>query len=284
MIKGKTNDLEHMDAKFFKKLGRRISSLGMGTWGIGGGFWHADDSGDEESIRAMRRGIELGINVIDTAEMYGAGHAEELVKESIAGLEREELFIVTKVWQTHAKYEDVIKSARASARRLGTYIDLYLLHWPSTEVPICETMKAMESIVVDGIARNIGVSNFDLDSLKQARACLSKTDISAVQNKFNLLNREDEKTIIPYAEREGMLYIAYTPIAKGALTDNSFLTSIGAKYGKSAVQIALNWLICINSVIPIPRASKLTHMEENAGAMGWRLRQDDWDAISREFR
>jgi len=272
-----------MDAKFFNKLGRSVSSLGMGTWGIGGGFWHAETSGDEESIRAMKRGIELGINVIDTAEMYGAGHAEELVKEVITGFNREELFIVTKVWQTHAKYEDVIKSAKASARRLGTYIDLYLLHWPSSEIPLCETMKAMEYLVVEGIANNIGVSNFDLGLLKQARACLSKTDISAVQNKFNLLSREDEKNMISYAEREGMMYMAYTPIAKGSLTDNSFLASIGAKYGKSAVQVALNWLICINSVVPIPRASKLTHMEENAGAMGWRLKQEDWDAISKKF-
>jgi diketogulonate reductase-like aldo/keto reductase len=272
-----------MDAKFFKKLERRISSLGMGTWGIGGGFWHAETSGDEEAVRAMRRGIELGINVIDTAEMYGAGHAEELVREAITGFDREELFIVSKVWPTHARYEDVIKSARASAKRLGTHIDLYLLHWPSAEVPLCETMGAMESLVEAGVVRHIGVSNFDLALLKQARACLSKADISAVQNKFNLLSREDERSVIPYAEKEGMVYMAYTPIAKGDLVNNSFLASVGAKYKRSAVQVALNWLICINPVVPVPRASKLPHMEENAGAMGWRLKPEDWEAVSKRF-
>jgi len=272
------------DLKYFKKMDRWLPVLGQGTWGVGGGFWSKDTSMDEEWIAALKRGIELGMTLIDTAEMYGAGHSEEIVGRAISGFERDDLFIVSKVWPTHARYDDVVKAAEASMRRLGTYIDLYLIHWPPTEVPLCETMRGLEAVVSRGYATFIGVSNFGLELIEEARSCLSREDIVAVENKFSLLDRRDEDTVIPYAEKEGMLYLAYTPLEKGQLSKDSFLAEIGKKYGKTATQVALNWLIVINPVVPIPKASSIKHVEENAGAMGWRLSQEDWRLISERFR
>ncbi|MEM1558081.1 MAG: aldo/keto reductase, partial [Thermoproteota archaeon] len=167
-----------MDTKFFKKLGRSVPSLGLGTWRMG-----EDKSMDDMCIAALRRGIELGATMIDTAEIYANGRAEELVGKAIKGFDRDQLFIVSKVWPTHARYEQVLKAAKESSRRLGTYIDLYLLHWPS-DVPICETMRAMEELIKTGLIRHIGLSNFDVKGIEEARACLKNNDIAAVQNRF----------------------------------------------------------------------------------------------------
>jgi diketogulonate reductase-like aldo/keto reductase len=272
------------DRKYFKKIGEWLPVLGQGTWGIGGGFWSADTSMDEEWVAALRRGVELGMTLIDTAEMYGGGHSEELVGRAIRGFGRDELFIVSKVWPSHAGYDDVLRSAEASVRRLGTFMDLYLIHWPPTDVPLCETMRGLEAVVARGYARFIGVSNFGLELVEEARSCLSREDVVAVENKFSLLDRRDEETVIPYAEREGMLYLAYTPLEKGQLSRDSFLAEVGRRYGRTAAQVALNWLVMINPVVPIPKASTIQHVEENAGAMGWRLSEEDWRKISEKFR
>lgn len=262
-----------MDTKFFKKLGRNVPSLGLGTWKMG-----EDRAYDDMSVAALRRGIELGAKLIDTAEIYANGRSEEIVGRAIRGFDRDELFIVTKVWTTHAHYDGVLKAASGSHKRLGTYIDLYLLHWP-TSIPICETMRAMEELVRSGIVRHIGLSNFDVRGIEEARSCLKSTDIAAVQNRFSPTYRKDYSDVIPYAQREGMMYMAYTPIEKGTLARNETLKKIGEKYGKTAIQVALNWLICIEPVVPIPKSSRVEHAEENAGAMGWRLSKDDFTAI-----
>ncbi|MGQ9478988.1 MAG: aldo/keto reductase [Thermoproteota archaeon] len=268
-----------MDTKFFRKLGRSVPSLGLGTWRMG-----EDRSLDEMSISALRRGIELGAKLIDTAEMYADGRSEKLVGRAIKGFERDELFIVTKVWPTHARHDDILKAARNSSKRLDTYIDLYLLHWPATGVPICETMSAMEELVKTGLVRHIGLSNFDIKGIEEARACLKNTDITSIQNRFSVMNRNDYSSVIPYAQKEGMMYMAYTPIEKGALAMNNLLRKIGSKYEKTPIQVALNWLICIEPVVPIPKASRIEHVEENVGAMGWRLSEEDFKEILNAFR
>lgn len=262
-----------MDIKFFKKLGRSVPSLGLGTWKMG-----ETRSLDDVSVAALRRGIELGAKMIDTAEAYANGRSEELVGRAIKDFDRNELFIVTKVWPTHAGYEDVLKAAKASSKRLGTYIDLYLLHWPS-KFPICETMRAMEELVKSGLVRRIGLSNFDVKGIEEARKCLKSTDIAAIQNRFSPVYRKDYHSVIPYAQREGMMYMAYTPIEKGALAKRDLLKNIGLKYGKTPIQVALNWLMCIEPVVPIPKASRMEHVEENVGAMGWRLHEEDFNEI-----
>jgi diketogulonate reductase-like aldo/keto reductase len=268
-----------------KRIGAigELPVLGMGTWRIGGGHFSPDHSNDKEWITAIRRGVELGMALIDTAESYGGGHAEELVGEAIRGFPRDELFIVTKVWPSHSRYDDVLGSARASSRRLGTHIDLYLLHWPSPDTPICETMRAFERLIDDGVVRFIGLSNFDVRGIEEARSCLSKYDIVAVENRYSLLHRLDEDSVIPYAQRNNMLYLAYTPLEHGALARDDFLRSIGEIYGKTPAQVALNWYIMIDNVVPIPKASRIDHVEENAGAMGWRLSREHWEKVSSHF-
>ncbi|MCS7110838.1 MAG: aldo/keto reductase [Ignisphaera sp.] len=270
------------DVKCFKNIGC-VSSIGMGTWGIGGGFWEPDYRFDREWIEVLRRGLELGLNLIDTAEMYGGGHSEEIVGRAVKGFKRDEIVVSTKVWQTNASYESVLKSAKRSMERLGTYIDVYLLHWPTESVPICETVKAFEELVDDGIIRVFGLSNFDVEGIEKARECCRKYDVAVVQNRFSLIHRNDERAVIPYAQREGLMYMAYTPIEKGVLTRDAYLAEVGRRYGKTATQVALNWLISIENVVPIPKTSNPTHLEENFGALGWRLSREDWESISIEF-
>ncbi|MFA4646324.1 aldo/keto reductase [Pyrococcus kukulkanii] len=254
----------------------KVTAIGMGTWGIGGKEI-PDYSHDKEAVEALRFGIELGINLIDTAEFYGAGHSEELVGEAIKPYDRDELFIVSKVWPTHFGYESAKKAARASAKRLGTYIDLYLLHWPGTDWrKIEETLHALEDLVDDGLIRYIGVSNFDLELLKRSQEAMRKYEIVVNQVKYSLMDRTPEETgLLDYMKREKITLMAYTPLEKGILARNQCLAEIGRKYKKTAAQVALNYLIWEENVVAIPKAVKKEHIEENFGAMGWRLSKEE---------
>jgi len=266
----------------FKRVGC-VSAIGLGTWGMGGGFWTADTSRDGEWVEAIRYALEKGIRLVDTAEMYGGGHAEELVGLAVRGFPRDEVFIVTKVWPNHARYDDVLKSAEASARRLGTYIDLYLLHWPSDSVPICETVRAFEALVDKGVIRHFGVSNFSLDQLREAEACAKKYELAAVENHYSLLNRRDEADVLPYALSNGILYLAYTPLEKGALAKSPLLAEVGKRYGATAVQVALAWYIK-RGVVPIPKAEKKSHIDEIVGAFHVKLSDEDFQRIDSAYR
>ena len=266
--------------KVFKHF--KVSDLALGTWMMGGGFWTPNHENDENDIKAIKRAIELGITTIDTAEMYGGGNAEELVGKAIKDFNRDDLFIITKVWPTHARYEDVLKSAKASRSRLGTFIDLYLLHWPSP-TPICETMKAFEELVEEGVVRFIGLSNFKPEGIERANECLKKNEITAVENHYSLLDRSDEDTL-DYARKKGLAYFSYTPLEKGRVAKLKVLEEIGKKYGKTPVQVALNWYISIDVMVPIVKASNLKHLEENAGAMGWKLSKEDFEAIAKSVK
>ena len=260
-----------------KKIGDdTVTSIGMGTWGIGGKE-SPDYSRDEESVEVLRHGLELGINLIDTAEFYGAGHSEELVGKAIKGFEREELFIVSKIWPTHFDYAKAKRAVRASAKRLGTYIDLHLLHWPGTEWGrIEETLHALEELADEGLIRYIGVSNFDLELLRRSQEAMRKYEIVANEVKYSLRDRWPETSgLLDYMKREGITLMAYTPLEKGSLAKNPCLAEIGKPYGKTAAQVALNYLIWEENVIAIPKAGRKEHVAENAGAMGWRLSKED---------
>ncbi|RLI64966.1 MAG: aldo/keto reductase [Candidatus Asgardarchaeum californiense] len=273
-----------IDLKPLGNTQEKIPAIGMGTWRMGGGM-APDYSRDNEEIAALKHGLELGMWLIDTAEIYGGGHAEELVAEAIKGYPRDDVFIVTKVWSTHLHYDDVIKAAKGSLKRLRLkYVDLYLIHWPSHAVPLSETMKAMEKLVEMGLVRYIGVSNFNVSEMEEARNALSKNDIVVNQVKYNLLDRSIERDVLPYCQREKITIMAYTPLAKGELARNPILKEIGKKYGKTAAQVALNWLISKDHVMAIPKASSLNHVEENAGAMGWRLSPDDVKFLNEKFK
>lgn len=263
----------------FKRVGC-VPAIGLGTWGIGGGYWVADSSRDREWVEAIRYAVERGLRLVDTAEMYGGGHAEELVGEAVKGFPREELFIVSKVWPSHARFDDVVKSAEASARRLGTHIDLYLLHWPSDSVPLCDTIRAFEALVDRGVIRHFGVSNFSLAQLKEAEACAKKYEVAAVQNHYSIYNRRDDRDVIPYALSNGIMYMAYTPLEKGSVARDARLANIGRKYGATPVQVALAWYVK-RGVVPIPKAEKKEHIDEIVGAFRVELGEEDFEKIAR---
>jgi len=271
----------------YKELaeGVRIPVIGLGTWGMGGGRT-PDSSNDEEDIAAMRAGIDLGMTHIDTAEMYGSGHAEELVGEAIEPYDRRTLFITTKVWRTHLRYDDLVSSMEASLGRLGVdHVDLYLIHWPNPEVPLRETMRALEHCVDEGYTRFIGVSNFPAPLVGEAQTHLKDHRLVADQVEYNLVEQSPRKELLPHCREHGVTLIAYTPLAKGRLAKpgNTVLDSIAEKHGKTQSQVALNWLISQEKVVAIPKASRIEHLKDNAGSTGWRLIEEDFKRLSEAF-
>lgn len=278
----------------YRELGRtgwKVPALGQGTWGIGG-LYGRDDSKDAESIAALKLGIELGMTLIDTAEAYGAGHSEEIVGRVIADA-KVEVFVATKVSPEHLSYESVIRSAKASLSRLNVKtIDLYQIHWPNPRIPIKETMRAMERLVKDGLVRFIGVSNFSVSEMEEAMSSLAKEEIVSNQVEYSLLERGIEHDLIPFCEREKITVIAYSPLARGKLSEPEIhlgrreanaLRTLADKYGKTPSQIALNWVIRRPSVIAIPKAVRLEHVKENAGSADWSMSLEDYGELSRAF-
>jgi len=270
----------------YKNLGKtneKIPAIGLGTYGIGG-YIHSDYSKDKEAIELIRYAIDIGLTFIDTAEMYGSGHTEEIIGEAIRG-RREKVFIATKVSPSHFSYEEVIKACERSLRRLKTtYIDLYQLHWPNPSIPIKETISAMEYLVDIGKIRYIGISNFSVDEMKEAIEALSKHEIVSNQVEYSILERSIEKDLIPYCEREKITVIAYSPLARGAIFRSDVadvLSRISKKHNSTISQIALAWLIRNPSVVAIPKTSKKERAKEFLGAYEINLDEDDLRLIDK---
>lgn len=260
----------------YKELGRtgvQVPVLGQGTYGSGFSFGGSLSNG----VAALRRGIDLGMTLIDTAESYGAGRSEEIVGEAIKGL-RDRVFLATKVSPENLSYDRVLRSAEKSLQRLGTrYIDLYQIHFPNPWVPIQETMQAMEHLVGEGKIRYVGVSNFSVKETREAQQALSETTLASNQVEYSLLERSIERDLLPYCQQEKITIIAYTPIARGYILQGEIgrrLREIGGRYGKTPMQVALNWLISKEGVIAIPKAARIEHVDENAGAVGWHLTEE----------
>ncbi|MCF6155373.1 MAG: aldo/keto reductase [Candidatus Brocadia sp.] len=277
----------------FKKLTDTITIpvIGLGTWTIGGGDV-ADTMYDSEDISAMKTAIKLGITHIDTAEAYAQGHSEELVGRAISAFDRKNLFITSKVSPDHLSYEDLLASAKGSLQRLNTdYIDLYLIHAPNPDIPIQETMKAMDFLGEQKLVKCIGVSNFTAEQIKEAQKH-TKNKIVANQIEYNLLVRNEgrvtndmESKIIPYCQENNILIIAWRPLAKGELAKPGFkiLDELAKKYNKAQSQIAINWLISKKGIVTITKSTKVEHLKENLGAIGWKLQQEDIDRLNNEF-
>ena len=268
----------------------KMPVIGLGTWGIGGGYWTPDCSRKAEWVALLRRAIEFGYRMFDTAEMYGGGCSEEIVGAAVSssGLPRDEFFIISKVWPNHASYNDVLKSAKNSVSRLGTYIDLYLLHWPSREVPISETIRAFEKLIDDGLIKFMGVSNFDSRLLMEAMGAAKKHEVVADEVKYNLSDRFVERNLMPVAVRENIAIIAYSPLGTGSLLNPSskgfeVLSRVASKYGKTPAQVALNWLIGKPNTVAIPKATSEKHLRENLEALGWRLSQEDVEQLEQAY-
>jgi diketogulonate reductase-like aldo/keto reductase len=271
----------------FKEIisGEKIAVLGLGTWRIGGSQT-ADYSKDKDEISTLQKGIDLGITHLDTAEMYGAGHCEEIVGKAIEPYDRRELFITTKVWHNHLKFDDLIESIKASLNRLNQdYVDLYLIHWPNPNVPLKETMSALEHCAIEGYTRFIGVSNFPVDLFIEAQSYLKEEKLVANQVKYSLVDQDPIKSLVPYCIENDITLIAYTPLSKGNLAKpgNKVLDEMTKKYGKTQAQISLNWLISQEKVITIPKASNIYHLKENLGAIGWNIDEQDISKLAKAF-
>jgi diketogulonate reductase-like aldo/keto reductase len=247
-----------------------------------------DSSQDEAGIRALRLGLDLEMKFIDTAEMYGGGHSEEVVARALEG-RHDPTFVASKVSPRHFAYDDVLAAARRSLKRLGLkQMDLYQLHWPNPRIPISETMKAMERLVGDGLIRYIGVSNFSVEQMKEAQESLSHEKIVSNQVEFSLIDRGVEAGILQYCQKEGLTLIAYSPLGQGKIPrgrGSAFkaLDEIARKLGKSRNQVALNWVLQHDSIVAIPKTADTDHVKENAEVAEWKLPREDYEKLAKAF-
>ena len=260
-----------VDQKFLGKTGVKISEIGLGTWKY------------QSNSEPLRVGISQGATHIDTAEMYGT---EEIVGEAIEGL-RNDVFLATKVSPSHLHYDDVLRAAEGSLKRLGVKtIDLYQIHWPNSRIPIKETMHAMEELVKQDKIRFIGVSNFSVREMKEAQEAMASQEIVSNQVEYNLQNRQIESDLIPYCRSQKITVTAYSPLNRGHMSpgENSILDKIALKYGKTRVQLILNFLTAEENIVAIPKSDNVDHVMENCGASGWRLSAEDRKLIGEYFK
>lgn len=266
------------------KNGFELPVYGLGTWEMGG-RWEADYSDDERCIKAIQNAIEHGVTHIDTAESYGAGHAEELVGEAIKNYDRSKLFIATKVSAQNQRYDDLLRSFENSLKRLNTdYVDLYLLHrYPEPGIDIAGTMRAMDELVAAGKVKNIGVCNMSVNRFREAQKH-TKNPLVCNQVHYSLDTREIvERGVLQYSQDNDVMVVAWGPLSKGALEAAGILHEMAEKYKKTPYQIALNWLIYQQNVVTIPKTTNLEHLEENLGVLGWSLEAEDYRVLTSEF-
>ena len=273
-----------MKLKDFAKTGRKISQIGLGTYydptWIATGFigWRR---GAASKIEAIKVGLDAGATLVDTAEIYGS---EPLVAKALAGRNRDEIFLATKVWPNHLHRDSLLRAFDKSLARLGTtYIDLYQVHWPNPGVPIQETMGAIEKLVEHGKLRYIGVSNFSLEQVKEAQSALRKSELSSVQLNYSLIHRDVEKDILPYCDSQKIALLAYYPLGHGKLPSDARLDHVGPGNGETKAQVALQWLAGKPNVFPIPRASRAEHVRENVGAGDWELTETERVELDSRF-
>jgi diketogulonate reductase-like aldo/keto reductase len=273
-----------MRLKEFAKTGRKVSEIGLGTYydplWIATGFigWRR---GGKAKVQAIKAGLDSGMTLVDTAEIY---QSEHLVAEAIRGRKRDEIFLATKVWSNHLHRDDLVRSFNKSLGRLGlTYADLYQVHFPNPGVPIQETMSAMEELVGEGKLMHVGVSNFNLDQLQEAHSALRRSELSSVQLDYSLIHRNVEQDIFPYCDREKIALLAYYPLGHGKLPSDSRLDGLSAKHGKTRAQVALQWLAGKANVFPIPRASRSDHVTENAGGSDWEITDQERADLDLKF-
>ncbi len=261
----------------FQELGRsgtRVPDVGLGTW-----LYTAGNG-------PLRRGVELGANLIDTAEMYGT---EDAVGNAIEGI-RDEVVVATKISPSHFRRRDVHKACDESLMRLRVdVIDLYQLHWPNPRIPIAETMSAMEELVEEGKIRHVGVSNFTVQQMEEAQAVMAKSRFVSNQVEYSLTNRSIEADVLPYCQANGITVIAYAPLSRGVLGNVEgdagarTVAEVAARNGRTAAQVALNWCLTHERVVVIPKTNTMARIDENCAASGWRLPDEDIAALEAAF-
>nr|WP_281391391.1 aldo/keto reductase [Mesorhizobium sangaii] len=286
----------------------KVSKIGLGTWGMSGAFWGA--ANDKESIRVIQRAMELGITLIDTAEAYGHGHAEQVVGKALAG-NREKAVIATKVAPNHLEPAALEAALDGSLRRMQTdYVDIYFVHWPNADFPIGPTIEMMEQLRSSGRIKAVGVSNFSTADMNSAR---QYGVIDVLQPPYNMLWREVEAETLPYCRKHNIGVMPYSGLAQGLLTgllspDTKFvegderrttvlfqpgtyeravaaveaLKPIAASYGKTVPQLAIQWLTSRPGVSsPLVGARTVRELEENIESVGWTISDADVAAIDK---
>lgn len=256
--------------------GASVPALGQGTWMMA----ERPDRRSQE-IAALREGIELGMTLIDTAEMYGEGAAEELVAEAVSGL-RDRVFLVSKAYPQNASRARLPQACEASLKRLGVErLDLYLLHWRGS-VPLAETVEAMELLVAAGKIARWGVSNLDTDDMQELLA-VGGEHCAADQILYNLSRRGPEFGLLPWLRQHAIPVMAYSPVEQGRLVGHSALRTIADRRGVTPIQVALAWLLHQPNVIAIPKASSVAHVRDNRAAADLALDDEDLAALDRIF-
>jgi diketogulonate reductase-like aldo/keto reductase len=259
------------------RSGERVPALGQGTWHMGENRRRA---AEEEA--ALRLGIELGMTLIDTAEMYGSGGAEEVIARAAEGV-RDSLFIVSKVYPHNASRAGVVAACERSLKRLATdRIDLYLLHWRGS-IPLAETVEGLLRLQRDGKIRHYGVSNFDRADMAEWAALQGGGTVAADQVLYNLSRRGPEWDLLPWCREHQVAVMAYTPLGQGHMLGNRVLGEVARRRDATPAQIALAWLLRQDGMIVIPKASRLEHVRENRGALDIALTEEELAALDRAF-
>ena len=257
--------------------GATIPVFGLGTWRMGESAHRRADE-----VAALRHGIDLGITLIDTAEMYGDGEAERIVADAV-GTRRDQVFIVSKVLPENSSRRGTIAACERSLKRLKTdRIDLYLLHWRGSP-PIEETLAAFEALVAAGKIRHWGVSNFDITEMNELWESAGGQAIASNQVLYNLTRRGIEFDLLPWCRRRGIPIMAYSPIEQGRMLDHATLREVAARHDATPAQVALAWLTRQDGVVTIPKASTRAHVEEDLGALALKLTKDDLATLDRAF-
>ena len=259
------------------RSGEQVPALGQGTWYMG-----EDRRRAAEEAAALRLGIDLGMTLIDTAEMYGSGGAEEVVARAAEGM-RDQLFIVSKVYPHNASRAGVVAACERTLKRLATdRIDLYLLHWRGS-IPLAETLEGFQRLERDGKIRHHGVSNFDRADMAEWVGLTGGETVAADQVLYNLSRRGPERDLVPWCRERNITIMAYTPLGQGSILGNRGLAEIARCRGATPAQIALAWLLRQEGTIVIPKASRPEHVRENRGALDIALTKEDLTALDRAF-
>ncbi|MBX3053409.1 MAG: aldo/keto reductase [Caldilineaceae bacterium] len=248
--------------------GATVPKIGFGCWKIGGEK-HPDPSLDDWSLAALRSALELGYTHFDTAEVYAGGHSEKLTGQAVreSGIDREQLLITSKVAPAHLGYQSVLDACAGSLRRLQMdYLDIYLIHWPKTDMPLEDTFRAFNQLVDEGKVRHVGVSNFSVEQLRWAQA-LSATPIITNQVPYSLGERSYVKNgMLAYCQENDILLTAYSPVKEGGVNVSPELQAVARAHNATVQQIALAWLVQQKRVITIPMSGNPAHQADNLAA------------------
>lgn len=257
--------------------GQLIPILGMGTWRMG-----ESARNRQSEIDALRYGLDLGLSLIDTAEMYGEGGAEEVIAQVIAS-RRASVFLVSKVYPHNASKQGTIAACERSLKRLKTdYLDLYLLHWRGS-IPLAETLEAFQTLQQAGKIRSYGVSNFDVEDMQEASQLKGGKEIVTNQVLYNLTRRGIEWNLLPWCRERNIPIMAYSPIEQGRLLNNGTLKTIAQERQVTPAQIALAWVLHQDNVIVIPKSSQIDHIEQNYAALNLKLSADELATLEAAF-